>query len=177
MGVLSDSSGTTSAAIFLRSRSTGKGSRCTSTLPLNSVLSLPSAIASFAWRSVRPYTWTAAEARLCGLVERCRTLAAEFVLRRVICAGRRADGDTRRRGALPAEFRSGRILGLAPGTLHAGASKQPGRRRSEQWAEISASLRRGQERLDNLGPGRQSLRIVRRSRDASVRIPLRQVRS
>ena len=49
MGVFSDSSLTTSAASFLRSRSTGTGNWRISTLPLNSVLSRSSAIAFFAW--------------------------------------------------------------------------------------------------------------------------------
>ncbi len=46
-----------------------------------------------------------------------------------------------------------------PRLRHARASSESGRCRSEQWADVSASLRRGQERLDNLGLGRQSLGI------------------
>src|SRR5437870_13419083 len=75
------------------------------------------------------------EARLSGLVERCGALAAELVLGRVTRSARRTGGGERR-GALAAESCSGGILGLAPGTLHARASRQPDRRRSEWWAEI-----------------------------------------
>jgi hypothetical protein len=60
----------------------------------------------------------AGEARLSGLLERCCTLAAELVLRRVTCSARRADGGERRR-TLAAELHPGRILGLAPRTGHA----------------------------------------------------------
>src|SRR2546428_13480865 len=76
------------------------------------------------------------EARLSGLVERCGALAAELVLGRVTRSARRTGGGERR-GALAAESCSGGILGLAPGTLHARASRQPDRGSSEGGAGIS----------------------------------------
>ena len=96
--------------------------------------SLISASACSSQNRMSRYIVGRAEARLRGLVERCRTLAAEFVLRRVTCAARGADG-SKRRGALAAESRSEGILGFAPGALHAGASKPPRPGRSERWAE------------------------------------------
>ena len=62
MGLFSDSSLTTSLAIFFSSRSTAGGNGRISTLPLNSVLSFSRAIAFFASYSLSPYTWVAAAA-------------------------------------------------------------------------------------------------------------------
>src|SRR6185295_16252249 len=71
-----------------------------------------------------------------GRADRRRALEAELRPAGQLCAAVGAPESQRRR-ALQAELRLGRVLLLAPGTLHP-SPHEPGRRRSGRWEELSS---------------------------------------